>query len=152
MSQLNDYLGLGQKASQLSGELGQRGFNQTAAGIGGLMSGGNMLFNPTSGMFPGTFGSLGLGATGAGAAGAGGLGSAAASALPLAASSDRRLKRDVSRIGTLENGLPVYFFRYRWSEDMHIGLMADEVEQVHPEAVVEGPLGYRLVNYQLAVR
>ena len=63
---------------------------------------------------------------------------------------DRRLKRDISRIGRLKNGLPVYLFRYKWSEGLRVGLMADEVERVHPEAVLEGPLGFKLVNYNLA--
>ena len=158
MGQLKSYMGLGQDASRLSGQLGQQGFNQTAQGIGGLLSGGNMLFNPTSGMFPGTLGSLGLGGAGAAEAGAGlfagipgGISEAALMAAPKAFS-DRRLKRDISRIGTLKNGLPVYYFRYKWSEKLYVGLMADEVEQVHPEAVLDGPFGFKMVNYAAAVR
>jgi hypothetical protein len=169
MGQLSKYMGMGQSASQLSGQLGQQGFNQTAQGIGGLLGGANTLFNPTSGMFPGTLGSLGgmmgIGAPAAGAGasflapgmaaalpGVAGGASSIAPALGMAApfTSDRRLKRDISRIGTLKNGLPVYLFRYRWSEGLRVGLMADEVEQVHPEAVLDGPLGFKLVNYQLA--
>jgi hypothetical protein len=60
LGDLMQYMGLGQQASQLSGNLGQQGFNQTAQGIGGLLSGGNALF--------GSNGLLGSG----GAAGAGG--------------------------------------------------------------------------------
>jgi hypothetical protein len=147
MDQLMSYLTGGRQASQLSGNLGQQGFNQMSQGIGGMLSGANTLFNPNSGMFPGTFGSLGLGG-----------GTAGSFMFPLdeailmgaMAGSDRRLKRDISRIGTLRNGLPVYSFRYRWDDAWRTGLMADEVERVHPEAVIEGPLGYKLVNYQLA--
>ena len=151
MTQLQDYLTGGRNAAQISGQLSNMGFNQQAQGIGGLLGGANMLFNPTSGMFPGAMGSLGgmLGLGGAGAA-AGGLGSMAAFAPFML--SDRRLKRDISRIGTLKNGLPVYRFRYLWDAVERIGLMADEVERAHPEAVLEGPLGFKMVNYAAAMR
>lgn len=64
--------------------------------------------------------------------------------------SDRRIKRDIKRIGTISNGLPFYSFRYIWDDAPQIGLMADEVEKVHPGAVIDGPLGYKMVSYQLA--
>jgi hypothetical protein len=150
MESLLSYLYGGRQASQLSGNLGQQGFNQMSSGIGGMLSGANTLFNPTSGMFPGTLGSV----FGASALPATFMGSADIAAMMpaiLAMGSDRRLKRDISRIGTLRNGLPVYSFRYRWDDAWRTGLMADEVERVHPEAVIEGPLGYKLVNYALAV-
>jgi hypothetical protein len=66
--------------------------------------------------------------------------------------SDRRLKREIRRIGTWMNGLPVYVWRYIWGGPPQIGFMADEVAQVHPEAVLTGPGGYALVRYDLAVR
>lgn len=50
--------------------------------------------------------------------------------------SDRRMKRDIERIGTLANGLGWYSFRYLDSDEPQQGLMADEVRQVRPEAVV----------------
>lgn len=65
--------------------------------------------------------------------------------------SDRRLKADIKRVGTLDNGLPVYAYRYRGDTITHIGLMADEVEHVHPEAVITTPSGYKAVRYDLAV-
>ena len=49
--------------------------------------------------------------------------------------SDRRLKRDIERVGALPNGLNVYTFRYLWDDQPFIGLMADEVQKVIPEAV-----------------
>ena len=61
--------------------------------------------------------------------------------------SDRRLKRDVERIG--ENGpLGVYRFRYVWDEPgtERTGYMADEVLKVKPEAVSEIG-GYMAVDY-----
>lgn len=60
--------------------------------------------------------------------------------------SDRRLKTDVERIGCLSNGIPVYRFRYKWGPQLHIGVMADEVKKVNPDAVVEID-GIQLVNY-----
>jgi hypothetical protein len=62
-------------------------------------------------------------------------------------SSDRRLKRDVVRIGTRPDGLGVYLFRYIWSPILHAGVMAQEVLRVKPEAVVRMPSGYLAVNY-----
>ena len=64
--------------------------------------------------------------------------------------SDRRLKHGIKRIGTLANGLGVYTYRYLWSRMAHIGVMADEVERVRPEAV-KTALGFKVVNYDLAV-
>lgn len=65
--------------------------------------------------------------------------------------SDRRLKRDIERIGTRPDGLGVYAYRYLWSPLRHIGVMAQEVLRVKPGAVVRmegGPLsGYLAVNY-----
>lgn len=49
INDLQSYLGLGQSASGLSGQLGQMGSNQTAAGIGGGLSGLNSLFGPSGG-------------------------------------------------------------------------------------------------------
>lgn len=66
--------------------------------------------------------------------------------------SDRRLKRDIERIGELPNGLPVYSFRYNWADEWHIGLMADEVREVNPDAVVTTWTGYDAVNYAEAIR
>lgn len=65
--------------------------------------------------------------------------------------SDRRLKEDIVRVGTLDNGLPVYSYRYKDDVAMQIGLMADEVEQVHPEAVFTHPNGFKMVDYGKAV-
>lgn len=64
--------------------------------------------------------------------------------------SDRRLKTDIERIGTLANGLPVYSFRYIWGGPVHIGLMAQDVENVHPDAVVDIG-GVKAVDYAKAV-
>lgn len=73
-----------------------------------------------------------------------GLGSALVGALPF---SDRRLKTDIKRVGILDNGLPVYSYRYVWGGPIHIGVMADEVKEKNPEAVTHNEDGYAMVNY-----
>lgn len=65
--------------------------------------------------------------------------------------SDRRMKHDIHRVGTSRNGLPVYAFKYKGDNVVHIGLMADEVEKVKPEAVIDTTLGFKAVNYPLAL-
>jgi hypothetical protein len=61
--------------------------------------------------------------------------------------SDRRLKTDIERIGEREDGLGVYLFRYLWSPVQHIGVMAQEVLKVKPEAVIHTPSGFMAVDY-----
>jgi len=51
------------------------------------------------------------------------------------AASDIRLKRDIERLGELPSGLPVYRFRYLWSDAEHVGVMAQEAQQLFPDAV-----------------
>lgn len=64
-----------------------------------------------------------------------------------AAISDRRLKRHIRRIGKLASGIPVYLFKYRGSNENHIGVMADEVLPVIPSAVIQRIDGYYMVMY-----
>lgn len=64
--------------------------------------------------------------------------------------SDRRLKRDIRRVGTLDNGLPVYFYEIGGRHEL--GVMADEVRAVKPEAVQRQPNGFDAVDYDQAVR
>lgn len=61
--------------------------------------------------------------------------------------SDRRLKRDVVRVGTRRDGLGVYLYRYLWSPVVHLGVMAQEVLRVRPAAVVAMPSGFLAVDY-----
>ncbi|MBY3222341.1 tail fiber domain-containing protein [Rhizobium laguerreae] len=65
--------------------------------------------------------------------------------------SDRRLKEDIRRVGTLDNGLPVYAFRYKKGGPTQIGLMSDDVREVHPESVFEDADGFDRVDYEKAV-
>lgn len=61
--------------------------------------------------------------------------------------SDRRLKRDVERVGALQSGLPVYTFRYIWSKTQQMGVMADEALQMFPLSVHRHWTGYYVVDY-----
>jgi len=66
--------------------------------------------------------------------------------------SDRRLKRDIKRIGSLDNGLPWYEYRYIWdaeTDPMRYGVMSDEVRKVMPEAVVVDSSGFDKVRYDM---
>ena len=60
--------------------------------------------------------------------------------------SDQRLKRNIIKIGTRPDGLGVYEFEYIWGGGRQIGLMAQEVQGVYPDAVGEAG-GYLTVNY-----
>ena len=59
--------------------------------------------------------------------------------------SDRRMKRDIVKIGTHAYGVPLYKFNYVWGEP-GIGVMADELEKVRPDAVHDFH-GIRVVDY-----
>lgn len=59
--------------------------------------------------------------------------------------SDRRLKRNIRRIGTHRLGIGLYEFDYIWGEHSH-GVMADEVMAVMPAAVSMHD-GYAAVDY-----
>lgn len=64
--------------------------------------------------------------------------------------SDRRIKENIEAVGRDERtGLTLYEFTYISDPDKrrYVGVMADEVRQVMPEAVVTGPDGFDAVNY-----
>ncbi|WP_199537340.1 tail fiber domain-containing protein [Phaeobacter inhibens] len=63
--------------------------------------------------------------------------------------SDRRAKEDIRRVGQTDSGLPIYTYRYKGGDTFHMGVMAQEVEAVQPEAVVERPDGLKAVRYDL---
>ncbi|MCQ4051580.1 tail fiber domain-containing protein [Klebsiella pneumoniae] len=60
--------------------------------------------------------------------------------------SDRRLKKDISLLGVRPDGLGVYSFQYVDESGPFIGVMADEVERVYPDAVIDLG-GYKAVDY-----
>jgi hypothetical protein len=61
--------------------------------------------------------------------------------------SDFRAKHDVLLLGHLDNGLGFYRFRYHGSDAAYVGVMAQEVEAIMPDAVVRGDDGYLRVYY-----
>ena len=50
-------------------------------------------------------------------------------------------------LGRLSNGLGFYRFSYNGSGKAYVGVMAQEVQQVVPDAVARGRDGYLLVYY-----
>jgi hypothetical protein len=64
--------------------------------------------------------------------------------------SDERMKEDISEVGTTKDGQPIYRYRYKGSPQWHIGLIAQDVEQSHPEAVEPGFGGMKMVNMKTA--
>jgi hypothetical protein len=115
-----------------------------------------------SGSGPGLLG--GLGQIGGAIGGAKALGSAASAigeatgateaisaALPamMAFLSDRRLKDDIEKIGKTFDGQDIVRYRYKGEPATQIGLIAQDVEKHHPDAVgLAG--GYRTVDYRKA--
>ena len=61
--------------------------------------------------------------------------------------SDLALKHDVVLLGYLANGLGYYRFSYNGSDTAYVGVIAQEVEHVMPEAVTRGRDGYLRVFY-----
>ncbi len=61
--------------------------------------------------------------------------------------SDIALKHDVVLLGHLANGLGYYRFSYLSSNKSYVGVMAQEVQGVMPEAVTRGSDGYLRVYY-----
>lgn len=96
--------------------------NPVGSGIGGALSGASLgasLLPTMFGMGAGTGGLIG-----------GGLG------LLGGLLSDERLKENIEPMGK-ENGHNIYKFNYKGDNKKYIGVMAQEVEKTHPEAVIE---------------
>lgn len=96
----------------------------------------------------GAFGALagGLGSLFNGGGGSGG--SAPGSSFNIFGS-DIRIKKNIRRIGKTPLGIPVYLFNYLWDNILRIGVMAQEVEKIIPEAVLTNAEGIKFVNYDL---
>ena len=52
-------------------------------------------------------------------------------------------------LGRLDDGLGYYRFVYNGGHTAYVGVMAQEVESVKPEAVMRGADGYMRVSYDL---
>jgi endosialidase-like protein len=62
--------------------------------------------------------------------------------------SDIALKHDIVLLGHLANGLGYYRFSYLGSHKAYVGVMAQEVQSVMPDAVTRGSDGYLRVYYE----
>ena len=60
--------------------------------------------------------------------------------------SDIRVKEDINYLFTLKNNVPIYTYKYKWSDDIQIGTMAQDIEGFMPDAVGERN-GIKTVNY-----
>jgi hypothetical protein len=63
--------------------------------------------------------------------------------------SDRRLKHDIKKIGETFDKQTIYSYKMHGDDRTHIGLMAQNVEKKHPEAVGLAS-GYKIVDYGAA--
>ena len=68
-------------------------------------------------------------------------------------SSDIRLKENIEHLETMDG---IRYYTWDWNAEAKrvglntgptFGVMAQEVQKTHPQAIVEGPHGYLLVNY-----
>jgi hypothetical protein len=116
-------------AAQAAGTLPYAGLGPLAS-MGSLWSGQGT----TTGTQPGGWGTQLLGA--------------AASALPFVLS-DPRAKKNVKKLGERPDGLGVYEYRYKQvlPKGKQIGVMADEVAALRPDALGPVVSGLRTVNY-----
>jgi hypothetical protein len=61
--------------------------------------------------------------------------------------SDIRLKHDIILLGHLDDGIGFYRFAYNGSDKPYVGVMAQEVQAIRPDAVTRGADGYLRVSY-----
>lgn len=120
-------------ATQLASQIPYEGMNSMGNALGALFNGGT---SQSTGEKKGLLDFMAQAASSA--------------ATAYAAGSDRRLKKDIVKVGELEDGLNVYEWTYRNDPDGQRcrGVMADEVKQLRPWAYVENYRdGYAGVNY-----
>lgn len=126
----------GQQSAANIGNLITSGANAQAAGLVGAAQARqqglqNLLTLGTNALGLGLFGGLpsagATGATGAGLA-SGGLGGLAVS--------DRRVKENIKQIGTF-GPFPLYEFNYINDKKRYVNVMAQDVEKIYPESIIE---------------
>lgn len=61
--------------------------------------------------------------------------------------SDARLKEDIKYTGDSIGGVPVVHYRYRGLPGLRVGVIAQDVLRIKPQAVILDPSGYFAVNY-----
>lgn len=65
----------------------------------------------------------------------------------IVAASDIRLKKNIHKLGELDNGLGVYQYRYIDNRGPFVGVMAQEVAEIIPEALGPRAGDYMTVDY-----
>lgn len=136
-------------AQQFQAELRQRAYqnrlaltgqtSQSGIGLASISGGGIRNDQPSSSSTNSKKG-IGIGEIGQLAGGIG----------ALAAFSDRRLKDDFGVVAVTKSGVPLHVYKYKGEGDndpLRLGVMADELEQVNPDAVRTHSSGYKVVNY-----
>jgi hypothetical protein len=114
-------------AAQSASGLPMQAAAQNAAGIGGLLG---QYTNTTQKSSGGLLGTL--------------AGIAQVGSMFL---SDERAKTDIERVGQTDAGLPLYRWRYKGDDRLHIGPIAQDVEAMQPDALGPEVSGYKTVNY-----
>jgi len=61
--------------------------------------------------------------------------------------SDIRLKHDIVLLGRLDSGIGIYRFGYNGSDKIYVGVLAQEVMRIRPDAAAVGRDGYLRVYY-----
>ena len=64
-------------------------------------------------------------------------------------SSDQRLKRDITPVAVTDSGIQLYSFKYLWSDQVYVGVMAQELlnNPQWKDAVITKQNGFYAVNY-----
>ena len=75
--------------------------------------------------------------------------SLAQTATPFILASSKKVKDNIVKIGESIQGYNVYKFSYKGSPRRYVGVIAEEIQQTKPEAVVTMPSGIIGVNYDL---
>lgn len=65
-----------------------------------------------------------------------------------AAFSDARIKENLRAVAVMPNGITVYAFNFPGSPTQ-LGVVAQEVQEIMPEAVTQGPEGLLMVDYDM---
>jgi hypothetical protein len=131
--------------SRPAGGLGGGALGRPGAGLGGgLPGGGAGMTRPAGGM-----GRPGGGFQGGGGmrAGGGGMRAGGGGGRGGGHRSDIRLKHDIALLGRLDNGLGFYRFVYNYGRKAYVGVMAQEVQAIMPDAVWRASDGYLRVSY-----
>lgn len=139
LAQLNSMSQLGENAGAQVGQFGQNTANQiaqgylnagqaTASGQVGAANAINGVISQIPGQFNSVYKQSGM-------------------ADAIYKLSDERLKTDINPVGTTGDGLTIYTYRLKTGGPVEMGVMAQEVEGVRPEAVLTLPSGLKMVNY-----